>query len=419
MKFVSECLGVNDAGHLTIGGADVPALAREFGTPLYIVDEDRIRENCRAYANALGNGTVAYASKAFACTHMVRIIQEEGLCADVASGGELYTALKGGLPPERIYFHGNNKTEEELRYAINTGIRRIVANGTEELHNISRIARELGVTASVSIRLSPDVTDQNIHAAVQAGLLDSKFGVPIATGAAHRTVELARSLEHIALEGIHCHIGSPIYEIETYIAAVKAMTDFMGTLDRPLNELNIGGGFPVRYLPEQDVLPVTGFMAAIGKAVRDAAPHCHLVIEPGRGIVADAGITVYTAGSVKEIPGVRTYVSVDGGMTDNPRYMLYGSKYDIVLPERAAEDKTQTIALAGRCCECEVLGMDMPVQPVKPGDLLAVLCTGAYNYSMASNYNRIPRPPVVMVRGGKPFVAVKRETWEDVARLDV
>jgi diaminopimelate decarboxylase len=432
MKLGSDCLGVNDAGHLTIGGIDVPAMAKEYGTPLYIMDEGHIRDNCRAFSAAMreyypGKSAVAYASKAFACKQMYRIVQEEGLLTDVASGGELYTALESGLQPASIIFHGNNKTEEELRYAIQSGIHRIVADGPEELERISRIAGELGVRASVSLRLSPGVTDETTHATLQTGILDSKFGNPIETGAALESVKLALSLANINLAGIHCHLGSPIYSFEPYRAAIGIMTGFMAEardqLGVTLGELNLGGGFAVRYLPGQDVHPVSEYVAFIGREVQAAAeryglPLPELVIEPGRAIVACAGITVYTIGSVKEIPGVRTYVSVDGGMTDNPRYMLYGAEYDITMPERVLESKTQTITLAGRCCECEILGKDMPIQPVRTGDLLAVLCTGAYNYSMASNYNRIPRPPVVMVRGGKPFVAVRRETWDDMARLD-
>lgn len=428
MRFVSDCLGVNDAGHLTIGGMDVPSLAKEFGTPLYIMDEAQIRTNCRAFTLAMaehypGKWSVAYASKALAFAHIYRIVHEERLLTDVASGGELFTALKGGMPPEGIIFHGNNKTEEELRYALKTNIHRIVANGTEELERISRIASELGITAKVSLRLSPGVTGKATHTALQTGKLDSKFGIPIETGAAQAALELACSLGGIKLEGIHCHLGSPIFEIETYTDAIDHMMAFMAEAGVPLKELNIGGGYAVRYLPGQEVLPASEYVSAIAKAVREASARHHLplpelVIEPGRAIVANACITVYTVGSIKEIPGVRTYVSVDGGLTDNPRYMLYGAEYDIILPERALESKSETITLAGRCCECELLGKDMPIQPVKPGDLLAVLNTGAYNYSMASNYNRVPRPPIVMISQGKSYIAVRRETWEDVARLD-
>jgi diaminopimelate decarboxylase len=433
MKLISDCLEVNEAGHLTIGGIGVPALAQEYGTPLYIMDEDKIRDNCNAYMTAMqkhypgfpDKQAVAYASKAFACKRMYAIVHDQGLLADVASGGELYTALSGNtLPAGRIIFHGNNKTDEELRYALKEKVHRIVANGPEELERISSIAGELNVRAKVSLRLSPGTTDTAIHTAVQTGILDSKFGIPIETGAALEAVRLAEFLKNIEFKGIHCHLGSPIYDLDVYVTAIHKMTAFMSENNVPLNELNIGGGFAVSYLPGEKVHSAEEYIEAICRAVKDAAqkhgsPLPKIIIEPGRAIVADAGITVYTAGSVKEIPGVRTYVSVDGGMTDNPRYMLYGSKHDITAPERALEPKTQNVALAGRCCECELLGMDMPIQPVRPGDLVAVLNTGAYNYSMASNYNRIPRPPVVMVSGGKSYVAVRRETWEDVARLDV
>jgi diaminopimelate decarboxylase len=433
MKLNSECLSVNSAGHLTIGGVDVPALAKEFGTPLYLMDEDHIRKNCRAFTQAMGEHypgkwTVAYANKALSCKHIICVTREEGLYANVAAGGELFTAIKGGMEPGRIIFHGNNKTDEELRYALQSGILRIVADGPEELERISGIAGELGLRASVSIRLSPGITDETTHTSLQTGILDSKFGIPVETGAAFEAVRHTLTLAYIELAGIHCHLGSPIFSLEPYAAAIGVMTGFMARvrdeLGVTLSELNLGGGYAVRYLPDQKVHTISEYAAFICEEVQNTAKRYGLslpalVIEPGRSIVADAGITVYTVGSVKNIPGVRTYVSVDGGMTDNPRYMLYGAKYDILDPGRALESKTMTITLAGRCCECEVLGEDMPLQPVKPGDLVAVLCTGAYNYSMASNYNRIPRPPVVMVRGGETFTAVCRETWDDLIRLDI
>jgi diaminopimelate decarboxylase len=432
MSLVSDCLGINKAGRLTIGGLDVCGLAKEYGTPLYLLDEDKIRRNCRAFSDAMAEHypakwSVAYASKALSFAHIYNIVHSEGLFTDAASGGELYTALKGGMPPEKVIFHGNNKTEQELRYALGAGDVRFVANGTEELESLSRIAGEMNKMASVSLRLCPGVTGKGTHAYLQTGILDSKFGIPIETGAALEAVNLALSLKNIRLEGIHCHLGSPIYELEPYTTAIGSMIEFMAQVRDEsgctLRELNLGGGFPVRCLDGQEIIPAEEYIKVITKAVQDAAGHNsiqlpELVIEPGRAIVADAGITVYTVGSVKIIPDVRTYVSVDGGMTDNPRYMLYGSKYEITLPERASERKSKRVTLAGRCCECEVLGEALQIQPVKPGDLLAVLNTGAYNYSMASNYNRIPRPPVVMVRDGKPFVAVERETWEDLVRLD-
>jgi diaminopimelate decarboxylase len=429
MKFISDCLGVNDAGALTIGGVSVQYLAEKYGTPLYVMDEDQIRGNCREFMQAMkkhypGNHSVAYAGKAFACKRMYRIMYEEGLYTDVASGGELFTALEGGMPPERIIFHGNNKTEDELRSALSAGIRRIVANGRDELLQISRIASELKVMANISLRLSPNITDNSIHKAVQTGILDSKFGIPIETGEALDAVKLSASLPGISLTGLHCHIGSPIFDLEPYLETVKTMTAFMAELETPLAELNIGGGFAVRYLSGQEAVPIPDYVSAIcgevaASAKRHGLPLPELVIEPGRAIAANAGITVYTAGSIKEVAGVRTYLSVDGGMTDNPRYMLYAAEHEITSVKRAGEAKTQRVTLAGRCCECEVLGTDMPLQTADPGDLIAVLCTGAYNYSMASNYNRIPRPPVVMVSGGEHYLAVRRETFKDIVRLDI
>ena len=418
-------------GQMTIGGLSVSELAKEYGTPLYIMDEDQIRRNCRAFTETMaacypGPWAIAYANKALSCKHIVRVTREEGLYANVAAGGELYTALQGGMEPERVIFHGNNKTDEELRYAIENNILRIVADSPEELHNISRIAGSLGKSVSVSVRLSPGI-EAHTNEVLQTGKLDSKFGIPIETGAAMEAAKLALSLDHIGLHGIHCHIGSQIFEPEPFILTVGVMTAFMAQvrdeLSYTLKELNLGGGFGIRYTQDDAPRTIPESVAATAEAVRAAAerhglPLPELVLEPGRSIVADAGITVYTVGSVKEIPGIRTYVSVDGGMTDNPRYMLYGSKYEITLPERASEEKTQIITLAGRCCENELLGKDLAIQPVKAGELLAVLCTGAYNYAMASNYNRIPRPPVVMVRDGKASLAVRRETWEDIVRFD-
>ena len=431
-RIMDGAVAIDRDGRLTMGGLLVSELAREYGTPLYLLNEDTIRQNCRDFTETMaasypGQWAVAYANKALSCKHIVRVTREEGLHANVAAGGELFTALQGGMEPEHVIFHGNNKTEDELRYAIENNILRIVADGPEELHNISHVAGAMGKTASVSLRLSPGI-EAHTNEVLQTGKIDSKFGLPIQTGAAMEAVKLALSLDHIKLYGIHCHIGSQIFDAEPFAVTVDRMTAFMAQvrdeLSYPLKELNLGGGFGIRYTPDQNPRKISESVAATAKAVCAAAEKYglelpELVIEPGRSLVGAAGITVYTVGGVKDIPGIRTYVSVDGGMTDNPRYMLYGAKYEITLPERAAEEKTQTITLAGRCCENELLGENMRIQPVQAGDLLAVLCTGAYNYAMASNYNRIPRPPVVMVRNGQAALAVRRETWEDIIRCDI
>ncbi|NLG53143.1 MAG: diaminopimelate decarboxylase [Clostridiales bacterium] len=431
--FLSSCLSENSEGHLTIGGVDVPALAREYGTPLYIMDEDAIRSTCREYRKAMlrhygKNFLVAFASKAFCTKYMYKILAEENMGADVVSGGELYTALKAGFPMNRVYFHGNNKTDDEIKLALSSGVGRFVADNTEELSRLNEIAAAEGCVADISFRIKPGV-EAHTHEFIKTGQIDSKFGVALINDEAFDFAKTALGLKNIRLVGVHCHIGSQIFDIDPFVHAADLMIDFISRVKSELGyeiaELNLGGGFGIRYTEKDDPKQIDEIVKSFTSAVLKKVSENNikppfLVIEPGRSIVAPYGITVYTVGSVKHIKNIRTYVSIDGGMTDNPRYALYQSEYTAVLPERINEPATETVTIAGRCCESgDLIGKDMKIPPVKPNDLIAVLSTGAYNYSMASNYNRIPRPPVVTVSGGKSRLIVRRESYEDLIRNDI
>ena len=431
--FISKNLNVNSENHLTIGGCDCVALAKEFGTPLYVMDENLIRENCRLYADSVkrfydGNGLVLYASKAFSSLAVYKIVQEEGLGADVVSGGELYTALKAGFPPERIYFHGNNKTTDELKMALENNVGRIVVDNVTELENLNALAHSLGKTADILFRIKPGI-DAHTHSYIMTGQIDSKFGVALETGEAFEIIRKANALEHVRVVGVHCHIGSQIFDLKPFEQAAEVMMQFIADvkarLGLTIKELNLGGGFGIQYTDADKPIAYEKYMEALSSVVKASTeknqiPLPKILMEPGRSIVAPAGITLYTVGSVKEIPNIRTYVSVDGGMGDNPRYILYESEYDFQIANRAADDKTETVTVAGRCCESgDLLGENVRLQKVQPGDILAVLATGAYNYSMASHYNRIPNPAVVMIKDAKPRVIVKRESYEDLIKNDL
>lgn len=424
---------VNEQGHLAIGGVDTLAIAEQFGTPAYVMNEDEIRRCCRIYREAVsrcyGEGSLPlFASKALSCKYIYRIIAEEGLGADLVSPGELYTALAAGFPMEKTCFHGNNKTDDDLRMALDAGVGRIVVDNFDELRTLSVLASAAGKTQSILLRVSPGI-DPHTHRAVSTGAVDSKFGTAIATGQAMEIVREAITLPGIELVGLHCHIGSQIFEVEPFYDASTVMTEFAAQIHREtgfiIRQINLGGGFGVPYTGDQEAFDYA-------KAISDIADHvkaqsqkhgipCPVVyLEPGRSIVAAAGITLYTVGSVKEITGFRNYISVDGGMTDNPRYALYGSRYEMVNAAKAGEDKTYRCTVAGRCCESgDLLGEEIDIQPCRRGDILAVLVTGAYNYSMASNYNRIPRPPIIMVKDGRAFPVVRRETFDDLIGCDL
>ena len=428
-----EHLTVNSLGHLAIGGRDTLALAEEYGTPLFVMSEEAIRENCRLYRRSMerfygGKGLVAYASKAFCCKAICRIVREEGLGLDVVSAGELYTARAAGFPMEKVIFHGSNKTVEELTMALEYGVGRVVADNLTELKTLDTLAAARGVTAPVMLRVKPGI-DAHTHEFIRTGQIDSKFGFALETGEALAAVKLALDSKNLRLIGLHCHIGSQIFEIDPFCHAVKVMLEFMGLICREtgvaLGELNLGGGFGIRYIPENDPVAYDRYMEKVAAVVRDCCkklgfPAPFLLLEPGRSIVGAAGLTLYRVGSVKTIPGVRTYVSVDGGMGDNPRYALYHADYTFFSAARAGDPKTRTVTVAGKYCESgDLLGENVPLQEIAPGEVLAVLATGAYNYSMASNYNRNPRPPVVLVGEKGDRVIVRRESLEDLIRNDL
>jgi diaminopimelate decarboxylase len=421
-----------------IGAHDTVELAREYGTPLYVMDEDRIRERCRTYIAAMreafGNSArPLYASKAASFRQIYRIMKEEGMGVDVVSSGEVYTAYSVGFPMENAYFHSNNKTDADIRYAMECGIGYFVADNYEELDAIERIASEMGLSQKVLLRLTPGI-DPHTYAAVATGKVDSKFGSAIETGQADSITGYALTLPHVRLMGFHCHVGSQVFDSDVYLRAADIMLEFVRDMKEKYGfvtvELDMGGGYGVRYRESDPTINIAANIREVADAMKAKCASLGIDLpavrmEPGRSIVADAGLTLYTAGTVKRIPGYKNYVSVDGGMTDNPRFALYGSPYTVLLASRASEDytalgETFTCSVVGRCCESgDILqeGVTLPADTAR-GDLVAVLTTGAYNYSMSSNYNRIPRPPVVMLRGSERFVAVERETFEDICRND-
>ena len=423
-------------GRLCLNGRDVCSLAEEFGTPLYLMDEDRIRQNCRTYFTAMKNffGESAlplYAGKACSFTRLIRVIKEEGLGLDVVSSGEIATAMKAGFPMENAYFHSNNKTDADIAYAIDCGIGYFVADNVEEVDAVNRIAGEKGVRQKILLRLTPGI-DPHTYAAVATGNVDSKFGSAIETGQAAEITEYALSLSSVELAGFHCHVGSQVFDSDVFFRAGRIMLEFIAEMrDRygytaPL--LDLGGGYGVRYVDSDPVIDIAANIAQVAAVVKEECARLSLPLpairmEPGRSIVADAGMTLYTAGTVKRIPGYKNYVSVDGGMTDNPRFALYGSSYTVYNAAKMDEPKDFECSVVGRCCESGDILQEHVKMPssVCRGDIIAVCTTGAYNYSMASNYNRVARPPVVMLSedGKKAEIAVRRETPEDLLSLDL
>lgn len=423
---------INNKGHLEIGGCDTVELKETYGTPLYIMDEALIRQRCREYMDAFrASGLsfqVAYASKAFCVMAMCRLAEEEGLSLDVVSEGELYTALQAGFPAQRIHFHGNNKTPEELEMAISANIGCFVVDNFIEMHLLQALAAEKGVTVNVLLRVTPGV-EAHTHEYISTGQTDSKFGFDIGNGSAFQAVEQASRSLNLNLLGLHSHIGSQIFEVEGFKMAVDRVAEFSlqvkDKLDVVFKVINLGGGFGIRYTSEDTPLKVSDYVKAITDSVKDSFGGAYpqlpeIWVEPGRSIVGDAGTTLYTVGTSKDIPGVRKYVAVDGGMTDNPRPALYESKYEALLANRGLDAAEETVSVAGKCCESgDMLIWDLELPKVKSGDLLAVACTGAYNYAMASNYNRIRRPAVVFVQNGKSDLVVKRESLQDIVSCDV
>ena len=426
-------LTVSEQGHLMIGGADCVSLAKDYGTPLYVMDENLIRENCRGFQDVMrdeynGNGMICFASKALSCKELYRIVHSEQLGTDVVSGGELYTALAAGMPAEKIVMHGNSKSDAELEMALANNVGRIVCDNLPELERLDRIAAKMHKTAVIMLRIKPGI-DAHTHNFVMTGQIDSKFGFALETGEAMEAVRAALSYKNLKLVGIHCHIGSQILDTSPFAEAAKVMLGLMNQVRTELGvtlpELNLGGGPGIRYTEEDDPKPFGDIVRAILAAVKETCasmqfPEPFLLFEPGRSIVGAAGITLYTVMARKNIPNIRTYVLVDGGMCDNPRYALYQSRYEAIIADRADQPRSDTVTIGGKCCESgDLIGEHMPLQPAQPGDTLAVLATGAYNYSMSSRYNRNLRPAVVMVKDGVSRIAVRRETYEDIVRNDL
>ncbi len=431
---ICENISRDESGELCFANMPLSALAEKYGTPLYLYDEERIRERCRTYLSAVkenfgASAKVLYASKAASFKRLYEIMKEEGMGIDVVSRGEIFTAKRAGFPLSKAYFHSNNKTDEDIAYAIKEGVGYFVADNEEELYAIERIAGEAGIVKNVLLRITPGI-DPHTYAAVATGKVDSKFGSAIETGQADEITATALSLPHISLCGFHCHVGSQVFDSDVYLRAADVMLTFVAHIYETTGcfakELDIGGGYGVRYIAEQPAIDIAANIAEVAEFMKKRAeelciPLPEVAFEPGRSIVADAGLTVYTVGTVKRIPGYKNYVSVDGGMTDNPRFALYGSPYTIVPVKCEAPEDAMLASVVGRCCESgDILQENVPMpEDISRGDLLACFTTGAYHYSMASNYNRIPRPPVVMLKGGESYVAVRRETPEDIAALDL
>lgn len=435
MIHTRDTLKINEKGHLEIGGADCVALAEQFSTPLYVFDEAYIRRMMRIYQDTInteyqGKGLVLYASKAFSCEAVYSIAHSEGIGVDVVSGGELYTALRAGFPTDKITMHGNNKLPYEIEQALDARIGMIVVDSHSEADFIEREAEKRGIVQNVLIRINPGV-EAHTHAYVQTATPDSKFGFSVANGAAEEMTGYVLSKPHLRLHGYHCHIGSQIFEKQSFVLAVRKNLAFMAEMKVKLgfeaDSLNMGGGFGIWYAEGDAMIDVDGYADYLRALISTVKEGCeelglrlpYLYLEPGRSIVGEAGITLYTVGAIKEIPGIRKYIAIDGGMFDNPRYALYQSKYTAILANRAAEDATELVSIAGKCCESgDLIGVDFNLPKANTGDILAVLSTGAYNYSMASNYNRNLIPPVVLVKDGKAEYIVKPQSYEDLVRND-
>lgn len=423
---------INGKGHLAIDGIDTVELVEKYGTPLYIYDVALIREKARQFQSAfkkLGiSYQVAYASKAFSCVAMFQIAHEEGLSLDVVSAGELYTAIAAGFPTEKIHFHGNNKSDEELVMAMEHNIGCIVVDNEYELTRLIELVQENKKKMSILLRVTPGI-EAHTHDYILTGQEDSKFGFDLQNGQAEKALKRALSSEYINVLGLHCHIGSQIFETTGFVLAAKKimekLREWKSTFDFQASVLNLGGGFGIRYTKDDDPIPPSQYIYEMMKEVMDQVNEQGLRqpeiwIEPGRAMVGDAGITLYKVGSQKIVPEVRKYLAVDGGMSDNIRPALYEAKYEAVLANRMMENMEEVVSIAGKCCESgDMLIWDLPLPIAQSGDILAVFCTGAYGYSMANNYNRIPRPAVVFIENGKDQLVIERETYQDLLKLDL
>jgi diaminopimelate decarboxylase len=404
-------------GRLAIGGCDLVELAERFGTPLFVYDETHLRARCREAVDAFGDG-VAYATKAFLCLAMAKLAHEEGMHLDVATGGELHVALAAGVPADRLVLHGSNKSTAELWAAREAGVGRIVVDSFDELDRLAALHAEDGIVAKVLVRATPGV-EAHTHEFVRTGQVDSKFGFGVASGDAAHAVSRARDLPGVELLGVHMHIGSQVFVADFFHEAVEIVAPWVRELGLP--ELSIGGGLGVAYVEGEEAPTISEWGASVLAGCRDAGIEARILAEPGRAIVAQAGITLYTVGTIKEVPDVRTYVSVDGGMSDNPRPVLYGSGYEAMLPRAAAAPRPRRVTIVGKHCESgDVLVREAQVpEDLAVGDILATPVTGAYGHSMGSNYNKVPRPAVVFVADGQAREVVRRETLDDLLRNDV
>jgi len=423
---------VNKQGHLVIGGCDVVDLTEEFGTPLYLFDESTLRHKCREFKEAFGkhypDTLVIYASKAFLNRALALIFKEEGLGLDVASGGELSIAHSVDFPLEKVYFHGNNKTPEELNLALDLGIGRIVVDNFYELELLNRLVGERGVSQNILLRLTPGV-DPHTHRYTTTGTIESKFGFPLATGQAEEAVNQALSASNLNLLGFHFHLGSPVSEVQPYELAMELVLGFAQEMGKKfgfnLREFDIGGGFAVPYTSDSEVptiadcaQAVTSKLNGLISGLRLSRPR--LIIEPGRAIVGQAGVALYNVGAIKEIPGIKKYVCVDGGMSDNIRPALYGAKYEALVANKVLESERDMVSIAGKLCESgDILVRDINLASVHPGDIIAIPVCGAYSIPMSSNYNDLPRPAIVMVKEGRARLIRRRETYQDLMSLDL
>ena len=429
---ICENIGIKN-GRVTFAERDVKELADKYGTPLYLMDEERIRGNCRKYLNALsevfGTGAMPlYASKACSFRQIYRIMQDEGMGIDVVSCGEIFTAASAGFDMDRAFFHGNCKTDSDIAYAMEKGVGYFVADNLDEIGSIDAEAGRRGINQKVLIRVTPGI-DTHTYEAVNTGKVDSKFGAAIETGQAQKLIAAAMKMKNISVVGLHCHVGSQVFGEDVFERAAVIMLNFIALIQKEygceLGMLDLGGGYGVRYVEGDGQIDIGKKIFSVGKTVKETCRALGIAVpficlEPGRSIVADAGMTVYTVGSVKEIPGYRNYVAIDGGMTDNPRFALYKSKYTVLAADKADEKTDFCCSLVGRCCESgDIIAENVLLPRLKRGDLVAVCTTGAYNFSMSSEYNRIPRPPVVMLNADGDYTAVKRQTFEDIAERDV
>lgn len=431
-----DTLKVNKKGRLEIGGCDTVELAERFGTPLYVFDERYLRGMMRVFKRTIeseyaGNGQVLYASKAFSCKAIYAIARQEGIGCDAVSGGELYTALQADFPADQIYVHGNNKTEIELTEAVEAGVGGIVVDSYSEADILNEIAGSRGVKQKILLRINPGV-EAHTHAFVQTARTDSKFGFSVSDGAALDMTKHVLQLKNLDLNGFHCHIGSQIFEKQSFVLAASKVMDFIKEVkDKTGFEasiLNLGGGFGIHYTDDDPVLTdkdYASYLTSVISAIKNKSEEHglklpYLLLEPGRAIVGEAGITLYTVGAIKDIPGIKKYVAVDGGMFENPRYALYQSKYTVVKASDMNAECTQKVTIAGKCCESgDLIAVDVNLPEVERGDILAVLSTGAYHYSMASNYNRNFIPQAILVKSGKAETIIKKQTYEDLVRNDV